>query len=362
MKIRTPDFEKTFRCLMGDCPDSCCRQGWQIVVDEAHEAQYGALGGTLGERVRASLCRADGETVLKMDGGVCRLLDEDGLCPIVSALGEGGLCDICHTHPRFIEEYGGVREIHFSLSCPEAARLALDRANPIRFETAQTDELVSQPNEIDPAQYFALMAARRFAVWLMQDRTLAIRDRFALLLRFAKQAQRCFDEKHYAACQMLVRRWCRYDYRMRQLAKTVRTRRNAAAYIREAALLSELERLTYEMEMLLPRLSCAAVDERKFDKAFSVQAEHLAVLWLEHYIPKAVNDNDLASKLMLAVFGWQFVRRACLCTEKTTLADVMHYAGLFAKEIEHNEENLAWLYAAWHDPSWFTLFLTAVGI
>ena len=361
MKIRTPDFAKEFHCLTGNCPDSCCRQGWQIVVDAAHRAQYVSLGGALGERVRAALTQTDGETVLAMENGVCRLLDESGLCPIAALLGESGLCDICHTHPRFIEEYGGVREIHFSLSCPEAARLALERTSPIRFETAQTDEPVTQPNEIDPAQYFALMAVRRFAARLMQDRTLAIRDRFALLLRFAKQAQRCVDGKNYGECRALVCRWRRYDYRMRQLAKTVRVRQNAVSYFREVKLLSELERLTDEMEMLLPQMLHVNGNEAAFDKAFSVQAEHLEVLLLEHYIPKTVNDNELESKVELTVFGWQFVRRACLCTERTTLADVMHFARLFAKEIEHNEENLAWLYASWRDPSWLSHFMAAVG-
>ena len=361
MKIRTPDFEKSFRCLMGSCPDSCCRQGWQIVVDETHQVQYASLCGELGERVRSALTLADGETVFAMANGVCRLLDKNGLCPIAASLGENGLCDICHTHPRFIEEYGGVREIHFSLSCPEAARLALDRTRAIRFETAETAEQVTQPNEIDPAQYLALMAARHLAVRLMQDRTLAIRDRFALLLRFAMLVQRCFDEENYAACQHLVHRWGRYDYRMRQLAKTVRVRQNGVSYFREVKLLSELERLTDEMEILLPQLSSIDGDEATFDKAFAVQAEHIAVLWLEHHIPKAVNDNDLASKIELAVFGWQFVRRASLCTKQTTLANVMHFAGLFAKEIEHNEENLAWLYAAWRDPSWYAHFMSAVG-
>lgn len=108
MKIITADFYKDFRCLAGACPDSCCRQGWQIVLDEEHRAMYESLGGQLGEQVRSALRYEEGECSLKMRDGVCVLLQEDGLCPLAKELGEEALCHICHTHPRFIEEYGGV--------------------------------------------------------------------------------------------------------------------------------------------------------------------------------------------------------------------------------------------------------------
>lgn len=341
-----PDFAAAFRCLASACPDSCCRQGWQIVIDPEHAAQYAALSGELGSRVRAAMTQTDGEATFAMDGGVCRLLDASGLCPIVSAMGEEGLCHICHTHPRFLEEYGATREIHFSLSCPEAARLALDRTNPIRFVREQTGEPLDHPNSIDPAQYFALLAVRRLAVRLMQDRTLPISDRFVLLLRLAEQVQRRFDRKDYSACRRLVRRWYGYDYRMRQFAKTLRGRLRRAPYAEDLALLCAMEHLTPEMTELLPRLAETAEGASAFDAAFSLQAEHLAVLWLWHYLPKAVNDNDAAGKMKVAVFGWRFVRQACLCMKKTTLSDVQHYAGLFAKEVEHSEENLNLFYHA----------------
>ena len=35
-----------FRCTGGDCPDSCCRAGWRINVDEGH---YRKLKRALGE-------------------------------------------------------------------------------------------------------------------------------------------------------------------------------------------------------------------------------------------------------------------------------------------------------------------------
>ena len=33
MKLVTPSFYKDFKCIAGDCPDSCC-QGWEVDADE----------------------------------------------------------------------------------------------------------------------------------------------------------------------------------------------------------------------------------------------------------------------------------------------------------------------------------------
>ena len=63
--------------------------------------------------------------------GRCPLLTQDGLCPIVTELGEEFLSTTCHTHPRFTEVYGGYQETMLSVSCPEAARLLLDRTERI---------------------------------------------------------------------------------------------------------------------------------------------------------------------------------------------------------------------------------------
>ncbi|MFR7744418.1 MAG: hypothetical protein ACLU3I_14890 [Acutalibacteraceae bacterium] len=84
---------------------------------------------------------------------------DDGLCPLQAAYGAEMLCRTCFTHPRFTEEYGQTAELTLSASCPEAARLLLEHDAPLTLtETDDGGPVI--PNELDPALYPALLAAR----------------------------------------------------------------------------------------------------------------------------------------------------------------------------------------------------------
>ena len=136
MITTVPDYFDGFHCLAGSCPDTCCGQ-WEIVVDEAAEARYRSVSGDLGQRIRAALVTMDGETCMALEHGRCPLLTAEGLCPIVTELGEDFLSETCHTHPRFTEVYGGLRETMLSISCPEAAPLLVTRTEPLAFVAAR---------------------------------------------------------------------------------------------------------------------------------------------------------------------------------------------------------------------------------
>ena len=351
MKVITPDFYNAFHCIAGACTDSCCRQGWQIAVDDAHLEWYSKLTGELGQRIRAGLETIDGDTVFRMEGGTCRLLDADGLCAIAKVHGEASLCHLCHTHPRFIEGYGGTKEIHLSLQCPEAARLTLDREAPISLvETFCDDEVV--PCEIDPDEYMALMEFRKCCISLLQQRRIHINDRFVLLLQFARWAQNLLDDGKYTLSKALCQKFRNHIFLQRQLASMGRLRQKGTSFLPEITLLRSLEHLTEEFPALLHKAVFTARSSASFDTARSVQMEHLAVSYLAHYIPKAVNDGRIDTKIRLAVLLCLTVRRICVCEKKESVLDVSHFAGLLAKEIEHSDENMAALYAALECPGW----------
>ena len=164
MITTVPDYFNDFHCLAGSCPDTCCGQ-WEIVVDEAAEARYRAVPGELGQRIRAALTSMDGETCMALQGGRCPLLTPAGLCPIVTELGEDFLSETCHTHPRFTEVYGGLRETMLSVSCPEAARLLLTREAPLTFVTTR-DDTPPEPTDLD-ADLFSLVDHSRAAAMAM---------------------------------------------------------------------------------------------------------------------------------------------------------------------------------------------------
>ena len=51
MKQIYPDFYPEFRCLAGDCPDTCCKD-WEVVVDPETMEFYRSVPGELGERLK----------------------------------------------------------------------------------------------------------------------------------------------------------------------------------------------------------------------------------------------------------------------------------------------------------------------
>ena len=161
MITTVPDYFDEFHCLAGSCPDTCCGQ-WEIVVDEAAEARYRSVSGDLGQRIRAALVTMDGETCMALEHSRCPLLTAEGLCPIVTELGEDFLSETCHTHPRFTEVYGGLRETMLSISCPEAARLLLTRTEPLTFVTTR-DDAPPEPNDLDGDLYHLVDRSRAAA-------------------------------------------------------------------------------------------------------------------------------------------------------------------------------------------------------
>lgn len=121
MKIRVPEYFVDFKCIADKCLDSCCI-GWEIDIDERTRAKYDALDTTLGAEIREKTVH--GYFPLR-ENGRCAFLDDTGLCRIISAEGDGCLCDICREHPRYYGVGNGIIEGGLGLGCEEAARMIL---------------------------------------------------------------------------------------------------------------------------------------------------------------------------------------------------------------------------------------------
>lgn len=134
-----PRYVTRFNCLGGACPDTCC-SGWNIFVDQAsHNAYAGCQHSSMSAQFKQHLKPADqatvdhASTILRDETtGGCPFLS-DGWCGIQSTLGEAWLSDVCASYPRLNLRLGDLLFQSMSLSCPEAARLALTEPDAFDF-------------------------------------------------------------------------------------------------------------------------------------------------------------------------------------------------------------------------------------
>ena len=141
MKIRVPKYFKDFKCIASECEDTCCA-GWGIVIDDETYKKYQKVEGDFGDRLRSEIVHDGGENIFVLKGNDCPFLNENKLCDIYNEVGEDALCYTCKQYPRYMEEFGGLREIGISLSCPEAARIILRNSKKATFELDENDEEV----------------------------------------------------------------------------------------------------------------------------------------------------------------------------------------------------------------------------
>ncbi|MGN1249557.1 MAG: flagellin lysine-N-methylase [Candidatus Spyradocola sp.] len=183
-----PDFFADFRCIAARCADSCCI-GWEIDVDAETLQKYEELPGELGDELRRCIVREDGIAHFALGAGErCPFLDETGLCRIITALGDGALCDICREHPRFYEWFGSRVEAGLGLCCEEACRLLLASDRPLTFvetECGAPDE----PFDGDTELLRALEPVRERAIALLQDRSLPFFDRLRRFMAYLTGVQ-----------------------------------------------------------------------------------------------------------------------------------------------------------------------------
>lgn len=194
MKLVTPSFYKNFECIAGDCPDSCC-QGWEVDADEESLSYYKTLSGSLREKIDSVLDKDEfGNTIFRLaDKKRCPFLNKENLCDMHIAIGGEHTPYTCRTFPRFINDFGGTREMGISFSCPVASDIMWNLAEDFDFDT-EVNSLPPSLNDIDAELYFKLLTYRKKAYLLVQNKEMDIKERLVNLLDFASEIQKELDD------------------------------------------------------------------------------------------------------------------------------------------------------------------------
>ena len=194
MILCTPEFYKDFKCIAGECPDSCC-QGWEVDADEESLEYYKTLDGEIRARIDSVLDTDEfGNTIFRLaEKKRCPFLNAENLCDMHIAIGGEHTPYTCRMFPRFINDFGGRRELGVSFSCPVASDMMFALTEPMGFTEEQND-LPPELNEIDAQTYYFLFNARKKAYEIIFDRSLPINERLLILLDYAEELQQELDD------------------------------------------------------------------------------------------------------------------------------------------------------------------------
>jgi lysine-N-methylase len=209
-KILQPQYVDKFQCIGPACEDSCCI-GWQVQINKETYKRYREcpdqdLREQMGEKVTRQRTNASDGNYAKIrlnSDGTCPFVDTEKLCAIQRKLGEQYLSITCTTYPRMVNTVNDIVEKSLTMSCPEAARLALLSPGLMSFDECEEDAAIRNNNSktIDtthmmtahkPQHYF--WELRIFIIALLQNRDYTLWQRLVILGLFCRAVDQLVSE------------------------------------------------------------------------------------------------------------------------------------------------------------------------
>lgn len=296
MKIVKPTFYKNFKCIAGDCPDSCC-QGWEVDADRDSLEYYKTLDNSLEIKKRIDSVLSKDEfdnTIFTLAPKKrCPFLNDENLCDMHIAIGGEHTPYTCRTFPRFIYDFGATREIGISFSCPVASDMMYNTES-FDFETEVNSDLPTL-NDIDAEKYFLLYKGRAEGYKIAKDKNKSIRERLNDLLDLGVLLQ----EKLFP-----------YD--------------EGGDDIAFFDVFKNPELINPEWKEKVEDFSLKQVSDTQSN-------ENILMYFLYKYLMQAVYDDDALSKIKMAVLGVLI---------NTYFGEDSWTVHLWSKETEHSQYNM----------------------
>jgi len=341
--VKSSNFDK-FQCIANKCPMSCCH-GWQIVIDDESLERYKTEDNSMKERLSKSIDWE--EECFYQNNGRCVMLNDQELCDLQLTLGEKALCTTCQRYPRHIEEFEDVREWSLSLSCPEAARIILENDEKLSFIKTEDDQ-IDDFEDFDFLFYTKLVDAREIIFHIIQNREIDFYDKAKFILDFTEKMQLFLDEGDFGSIDELIE-----NNQKKIKSKDFYKEMKSASYnspichntsdifdLAEFGILYELEKLNPEWEALLDKTKERFVYKLSLNQKQEIQAEQLLMFFVYTYFCGAVYDNMIYAKALFAFscVYWIFqIENGNFSGEEDSIIKASY---LFAREIEHSDDNL----------------------
>ena len=335
MILRRPSYYEQFHCIANRCKDSCCI-GWEIDIDEDTFAYYKSVEGPFGERLRKNIASEQEHTFVLNKNGWCPFLNKEKLCDICIELSEEALSEVCTEYPRFTTEYANVREKALCLSCEEVGRILFSNKEKTKFKEqiifpGYEEEISAEERKLSER----LLAARTEAIHILQNRDMAIRERMIRYLDCCSRMQ----VEIFGGSQTEKMPYCGNPYE---------------EFVSRMAQYDQLEVLDCEWTQVKEQLrSFYRADNYEkyhaqfleYSKGRAYEYEHLLVYFTFRYFMGAFYDDNIIGKAKFAVASVLMINdmdvvRYFSGNQSFTLKDRIDTARIYAKEVEHSEENM----------------------
>lgn len=296
MKTIAPDYYSRFRCTADECRHSCCI-GWEIGIDSDSLDKYSSAGGEFGKRLRSSIDFKNSCFILD-EKDRCPFLNRNGLCDIITHMGEENICEICTDHPRFRNFFETRTEIGLGLTCEAAAKLIIENPNKVHLTVIDDDEADEETEE----EKYAL-EIRDEAIAVLQNSRISPYERIADIL---------------------------------ELSGAELPSKTPAEW---AGIFSSLERLAPEWDYYIDLLSRA--DELSLIDGMEFQ--QLAVYFAYRHISQSYEDERFEAHTAFAALSTYIICTIFNQTGTGDIEELENIARLYSGETEYSEENLSLL-------------------
>lgn len=209
-QLLVPQYMREFSCIGSACEDSCCI-GWRVDIDEDTYKKYKKsrdleLKPLFEKNVTRQRSKSSAMSYAKIrmeNEGRCSFLSEENLCKVQLNIGAEFLSNTCTVYPRSINSINGVVEKSATMSCPEAARLALLNPSGIEFDQIEeladtrgfiTKQLITNNSKYTNKVQKYLWELRIFSIQVIQDRTYTLAERLIILGMFYQKVQEQIDQ------------------------------------------------------------------------------------------------------------------------------------------------------------------------
>ena len=288
MKLYAPRYYKGFKCIADKCEHNCCT-GWEIDIDNQTLKKYKKLIGGYGDTVKSSISVDGTPHFVLGKNEKCPHLDENGLCRIITHLGEEYLCDICRNHPRFYN-YTDICEVGIGMSCPEAARVILSSPDYADFYEIGNIDADAKSTDFDGVM-------QRGAVYeILSSGTLSYEDK---LKKIREKYSVGIEEDGY---------WL--------------------------DLINTLEYLDENHKKLFMTYSSAYRPSEK-----EPYAERFLAYLIYRHCTEALDIEDFAARLGFCLFCERLLASLINTQGAKSLNDIARLASIISEEIEYSEDN-----------------------